>query len=205
MNALFNNIKWNEVKAVGFDMDGTLYDEYEFISQVYSEINIRLINDLEVLRFMEKRWLEKGSSYPFIFQEAYSIASTIKMGEDAFVNFAIKIFRDFNPNLFLPKRSKMLLSLLKDKYPLFLITDGGSTLQRKKFLSLGLSEYFENYNVVFTGDYNDEFHKPNIGSLTKISINNENLVYFGDRNKDEKFALDSGMQFQKVYEMIENK
>ena len=73
MNALFNNIKWNEVKAVGFDMDGTLYDEYEFISQVYSEINIRLINDLEVLRFMEKRWLEKGSSYPFIFQEAYSM------------------------------------------------------------------------------------------------------------------------------------
>ena len=205
MNALFDNIKWNEVKAVGFDMDGTLYDEFEFISQVYSEINIQLINDVEVLRFMKKRWLEKGSSYPFIFQEAYSIASSIKMDEDAFVNFAIKIFRDFNPNLYLPQRSKMLLRLLKDKFPLFLITDGSSSLQRKKFLSLGLSDYFENYNVVFTGDFNDEFHKPNIGSLTKISIKNENLVYFGDRDKDEKFALCSGMQFQKVYVMIENK
>ena len=90
------------------------------------------------------------------------IASTIKMGEDAFVNFAIKIFRDFHPNLYLPQRSKMLLSHLKDKYPLFLITDGSSTLQRKKFLSLGLSEYFAENNVVFTGDYRREssYFKP---------------------------------------------
>jgi FMN phosphatase YigB (HAD superfamily) len=205
VNALFKNIKWNEVEAVGFDMDGTLYDEFEFISRVYSEINIRLINDLEVLSFMKKSWLEKGSSYPFIFQEAYSMAASLKMSEDAFINSAILIFRGFEPNLVLSKRVKMLLGCLKDKYPLFLITDGNSTLQRKKFLSLGLSEYFAENNVVFTGDFNSEFHKPNIGSLTKISINSEKLVYFGDRNIDEQFALDSGMQFQKVYEMIQYK
>ena len=39
MKSLFNKINWDKISYVGFDMDGTLYDEYEFISEVYKEIS----------------------------------------------------------------------------------------------------------------------------------------------------------------------
>ena len=38
MKYLCNEIPWERIKAVGFDMDGTIYDEYDFIYQVYQSI-----------------------------------------------------------------------------------------------------------------------------------------------------------------------
>ena len=39
MKSLFNKINWDEISYVGFDLDGTLYDEYDFIYNVYLEIS----------------------------------------------------------------------------------------------------------------------------------------------------------------------
>ena len=38
LKSLFPRINWDAVRIVGFDMDGTLYDEADFISQVYCDI-----------------------------------------------------------------------------------------------------------------------------------------------------------------------
>ena len=38
LSALYPNINWSEIDCIGLDLDGTLYDEYEFIKQVYYSI-----------------------------------------------------------------------------------------------------------------------------------------------------------------------
>jgi hypothetical protein len=39
MKYLSNSVDWEEVHTVGFVVNGTLYDEMEFISQVYRPIS----------------------------------------------------------------------------------------------------------------------------------------------------------------------
>jgi len=205
LNVLYSNIDWQHIKTVGFDMDGTLYDEYDFIKQVYYKINKSLIDDEDILSFMLNRWLEKGSSYPNIFNEAYDKHKNNTYSQEVFIQKALRIFRTYSPTLLLPERNKKLLTYFKNNFNVFLITDGNYELQKKKFLALGLDEYFEEKNVIFTGKYGPEFHKPNIKSLDLLDIDLTKSIYFGDRNTDKKFSVLANMKFKKVYNMIEVK
>lgn len=202
LSHLFKNVNWNDVTSVGFDMDGTLYDEFDFIKQVYSEINNQLISNDNILSFMTDRWLEKGSSYPFIFSEAYDKCSDTVYDKEDFVKRAIDIYRNFSPKISLDDRNKKLMSYFKENFKLYLITDGHYQLQMKKFTSLGLSKYFEDQYVVFTGKYSSEYHKPQNKSLELININLDNSIYFGDRDLDKEFALSSNIQFIRVKNML---
>ena len=203
MNALYKDINWDTVSAIGFDMDGTLYDEYDFIQQVYCEINTKLINNDKILNFMLMRWMEKGSSYPYIFDEAYSMLKTNINNKKDFISSALNIYRNYSPSLSLSNRSRDILNFYKSNYPLFLISDGNYHLQQKKYNALGLSDFFDKSSVIFTGQYSSEYHKPNTRSLSLISVDVNKAVFFGDRCHDMEFALTSNMQFQKVYNMIE--
>jgi len=195
MRSLFNKINWNEVSYVGFDMDGTLYDEYKFIAQAYKEISKLLKRDS--LSFMKNRWLDMGSSYPYIFSEAYDLYN-INLDKQTFINKALNIFRNFEPKIKLDNRVTNILKYFKNNYEIFLITDGNPVLQKKKFKNLGLDKFFNEKNVIFTGVDSKSFSKPNLGSLKVLSIEVEKSVFFGDRDVDKQFAINAKMQFQKV-------
>ena len=203
LSPLFKGVNWNHITSVGFDMDGTLYDEFDFIKQVYSEINKQLILNDSILSFMTKRWLEKGSSYPLIFSEAYDKCKSTFDEKEDFVKKALDIYRNFSPKISLNNRNKKLMSYFQENFKLYLITDGNHELQKKKFASLGLSKYFDNENIVFTGAYKSDYHKPKNKSLELIDINMDNSVFFGDRDVDKEFALSSNIQFIRVHNMLE--
>ena len=198
------NIEWNKLKYIGFDLDGTLYDEFDFIYQVYWEINKKILKDKVAFKFMLNRWLEKGSSYPFIFEETYNKFNYAKFFEkEKFIKNILQIYYTFIPNLRLTYRTENILEELKKHYKLFLISDGNANLQRNKFNALKLNTYFGSKYVFFTGDYGTEYYKPNTKILNIIKINFNKAVFIGDREIDEKFAKNSNMQFIKVYNMIE--
>jgi FMN phosphatase YigB (HAD superfamily) len=199
MKSLFNKVDWNDILYVGFDMDGTLYAEYDFIRKVYSEIS-KLLGP-NSLNYMIGRWLEKGSSYPFIFSEAYDLYNVSKRNKEAFINRALNIFRNFDPNIRLKKEVKEMLMYFKKNYEIFLITDGNIELQRKKFTSLGLEVFFSQKNTFFTGVNSKVFAKPSPESLKFLSINPEQSIFFGDRDVDREFSVNCKMQFQKVQVM----
>lgn len=206
MNYLYKNIDFNNIDYVGFDMDGTLYDEFEFIVQPYKLIADLFVKKDIVFNSMCSRWLEKGSSYNNIFDETYDKYNHIlikTMSKDDFICSALNIFRNIEPRLKLTNRSKFILDYCKEKYQLFLISDGNKVLQKKKFDSLGLNQYFDDSHVIFTGMYSKEYEKPSIKSLELINIIPSRSIFFGDRDKDRKFALSSKMQFVKVYNMID--
>ena len=190
---LFSDL-YRNTKVIGFDLDGTLYDEFDFIKQVYEEIIVRLNPTFEIsshlLNFMLERWLEKGSSYPNIFKEAQR---RFGLKQD-FENFSLSIFRNFFPQLKLSERVKFVLNKIKeDKKETFLLTDGKEALQYRKIQALGLEVYFQ--TIIVT----ENIPKPNIKNSEKIlktvlwDVNE--IVYIGDRDIDKEFAVKCGFHF----------
>ena len=182
-------------------MDGTLYDEAEFIIQPYQQI-AELLGGHESYLYMVNRWFEKGSSYNKIFDEVYDLYEGAKPVKEQFIKDALHLFRHYEPQLQISARSAEVLNFFARHYTLFLVTDGNPQLQRMKFLQLGLDKYFSKDRTVFTGDHGAEYHKPNTKSMNLLDIDAKKAVFFGDRHFDEGFAKNTGMQFQKVYNMI---
>jgi len=212
LNSLFPDISWTQIKCVGFDLDGTLYDEFASIQQVYRAIlrqESHYFSDfVPAYTFMLSRWLEKGSSYNSIFGETFELFSTNQEHKEEFVHNALALFRSYSPELILPNRNHYLLNAFAQDFDLFLISDGPPVLQRNKFRTLGLNEFFAANQVIFTGDYGKEYYKPRTDSFHKLAqtlgwaYSHEEILYFGDRGIDEEFSCNLNIHFQKVYNMV---
>ena len=208
LNTLCPNFVSSDIKCVGFDLDGTLYDEFDFIHQVYSKIvkeNTNLISDdLSALCWMEERWLEKGSSYNLIFDEVYDFFGTEERHKMFFIKSSLEIYRNFKPDLKLSRRASIILEALKDQYKLFLVTDGNSALQRRKFESLGLDSWFLKKDCIFTGDYGEDGYKPSVKAIGRFfsEFSPSSCLFFGDRDIDQEFSEGAGMGFVRMFNMF---
>ncbi|HHX95324.1 MAG TPA: HAD family hydrolase [Clostridia bacterium] len=208
LKSLFPNIDWNSIRVVGFDLDGTLYDELDFITQVYKPISEYLAkvcscNPSGIYNWMVRRWLEKGSSYNRIFCEVLINRGVEQNAREVIISKCVEIYRSFKPNLTLPKRSCWLLDLFAEEFhDLFLVTDGSVSLQLAKIETLGLLRWFKTENIVITGAYGKEYYKPSVLSVGKIKvlrgISPHETVFWGDREVDEQFSNNAGFHFINV-------
>jgi FMN phosphatase YigB (HAD superfamily) len=202
---LSNDFEWKNIKSVGFDIDGTLYDEFDFIDQVYEEISEifkdYVINIKEIKIKLLHIWLEKGSSYPYIFKEIVDELIIDSINKECLIDNCLRIFRNFVPNIQLTERAKFLLNDLSSSYELFVVTDGSSLLQWNKINSLKLDQYVSKKNIIVTGDYGILYSKPSTLSISKLHLFNNNridckqVVFIGDREVDLRFADNTGFHF----------
>jgi len=208
LRSLFPQVKWDNVQIVGFDLDGTLYDEIEFIVQVYRPISRILANfcDTEpepLFNWMLLRWLEKGSSYNSLFSDVITNHGIDRNGAASVVSECVSVFRNYKPILKLPDRVSTILDLIKEQYECFLLTDGTASLQFAKIKALGLHRWFSSENIGISGVYGPDFAKPSLKMIEKISVLQRcacplKVVYFGDRIIDKQFADATGFQFVHV-------
>ena len=214
MKYLCNEVPWGNIRAVGFDMDGTLYDEFDFIYQAYNLI-AKVFSNMdydanEIMKIMLLRWLEKGSSYPLIFSEiATKVGLESNLHEEK-INEALLIFRNFMPTIFLSKRIELLLKELRKTHELFLVSDGSSLLQWNKIKALNLENYFKKQNIFISGDHGKGTEKPSLTSLHHLAIFNKNLksnevVFIGDRIIDENYAKKAGFYFVNINSIFNKK
>lgn len=208
-----DNIDWNKIDFVGFDLDGTLYDEFDFISQVYRPIAIILgkaTNNCPdaVYDRLLRRWIDMGSSYNKIFDEILLDSSISSPQRSLIISQCIDEFRNFEPSMHLTSRVEKCLDWLSLRFPLFLVTDGGQMLQQTKINSLGLSRWIKPENISISGSFEPVVAKPNPLMLSKLGLfrNSEHRsktsVYFGDRKVDCDFANNCGFEFVSVKVMI---
>jgi putative hydrolase of the HAD superfamily len=209
LKSLFPNINWQSIKIIGCDMDGTLYDEFDFIAQAYKPIAQRLAEACDdtmrtIYSWMVQRWLEKGSSYPHIFSEVLQEYEVEEVQREPIIIELLDIFRNSNPQLLLSNRVQVLLDFFKSNFELFLVTDGGITLQSAKFKALGLEKWFIPENVWISGASEPHYQKPSKNIVEKIKIltpgvQPQHVVFFGDREIDRAFALNLNYQFVQTY------
>ena len=204
LKSLYPRVDWDRVRVLGLDMDGTLYDEAEFIAQVYRPIADIIARSAggpaePIHAALLRRWLEKGSSYPRIFDEALAARGVTGPAAREAVDECLAVFRGFTPRLTLPARVGIILDAMAEKYPLFLISDGSAGLQQKKFAALDLGRWFEPANVGFCATLGTGFDKPDTRILREIRVLDETapaaVVFFGDRDVDSRFAANAGFHF----------
>ena len=196
------------MSIVGCDMDGTLYDEAEFIAQVYWPIAEMLaitarVEPKALYSWTFQRWFEKGSSYPNIFSEAIAGLGMNDNDASTVIRRSLQVFRGFQPELTLPSRVRATLDALQAEYRLFLITDSSAVLQKNKFDFLVLIQWFAWPNVGISGCYGSDFCKPSTRILRKIELldgrcSPSQVVFFGDRQVNAQFAINAGFQFAHV-------
>jgi FMN phosphatase YigB (HAD superfamily) len=200
-------VNWDNIKAIGFDLDGTLYDEFEFIVQVYRPIaeHLALVCGTEIEEVYNRilyRWLEKGSSYNRIFDEVLSDYGVQEECRKSTISDCLSIYRNHVPKLVLPERMRTILNYCFKKYEMFVVTDGSLCLQKNKFEALGLESWFQDKNVLISGRYGSSFQKPSINILQELElvdrIKPDKIIFFGDREIDEKFANNAGFNFVKL-------
>lgn len=199
-----NNIEFNKEQAFGFDLDGTLYDEFEFICHAYRTVADYIasfsgnIEQYNLWNYMINCWLEEGSAKTDLFQAAFTYASVYPNSDR--IKECIRLYREAPFQLTLSTRAKFILDLCKKESKImFIVTDGNSVLQRRKIDALGLKEWFDEEFIFISGDYGKEYQKPGVGMVQHISkvvdLELGNICYLGDRDVDEKFAVSTGFDF----------
>lgn len=205
-----SEVPLGQYDVFGFDMDGTLYDERLFVEQAYKQVAIYLnevssqeVSIEEIAYWMLRRWEDKGSSYPYIFSECIEEYGVSKGN----VKECLKRYRNVQLSLTLNQGVEKWLGQIITLTNCFLITDGHDILQMKKFDALGLENFFENQNIVFTGSLGVKFYKPNLTAIQYVkclkNIENKKIIYFGDRNIDSQFAEHAGFDFAYVSNFYE--
>ncbi|WP_445372570.1 HAD family hydrolase [Methylomonas sp. HW2-6] len=205
LKSLYPSIDWQNVKAVGFDLDGTLYDEFDFIYQVYRPIAEKLsavvgAEPADTYSDLLRCWLDKGSSYNRIFSDVLAAAGIEQGNAERTIGECLELFRAFRPVLQLNHRVVSLLEFMAEYYPLFLVSDGSCALQRAKFDALGLGSWFRPENIAISGCLTCRSEKPAAVAVDHIAIFNgacdpSEVVFFGDRTVDRLFAEAAGFKF----------
>lgn len=212
LKSLFPQIEWSRIVHVGFDLDGTLYDEFDFIEQAYRPVArriSRLVGQTEeaVHTNLLLRWLEKGSSYPHIFSEALETGGICTEHRTSIVQQCIGDFRGCEPTLALHPRIRLLLDGAFSAFDRFMVTDGGCAVQRRKIEALGLSRWFDTKNTAISGCLECGAAKPSPRMIDALECKDqlrshpERVVFFGDRATDRDFASEAGFHFVKVRHM----
>ena len=186
-------------------MDGTLYDEFEFISQAYTSVAPVISKEIKcsfslVYYTLCEKWLEYGSSGN-IFQITSEELVQTNLSSDI-IKKCVDAFRRADFCLTLPKRAEFILeNICSQEKRMFLITDGNSSLQRRKIEKLKLERWFPQNSIIISGDYGGGCQKPSPFMFDKIKNMYEQdsrIIYIGDRIIDKNFSENIGVSFMCV-------
>lgn len=194
------------IEIIAFDMDGTLYDEFDFISQAYRAVAQEIEKTVgmcgeKIYQALCETWLEVGSSGNVFQVVCEKLALPFLTPET--LERCIFRYRNCSFSLSVSIRVKTMLEMFED-YKLFIITDGDSILQRRKYDALALHRWIDEKNVIVSGDYGKEYQKPApyMGQVLIAKVGTgDGILYFGDRRIDKEFAANSGFTFRQVKSM----
>ena len=134
-------------KVVVFDLDDTLYKEFDFVKSAYQEI-ADYVGHPELFPQM-MQWMKAGDN---VFKKV-----NICLGKDTPIPKYLDIYRNHYPIISLSNGVADTLTELKyRKVILGLITDGRSISQRNKIKALGLERWIEEKNIIISEEFGSE-------------------------------------------------
>lgn len=174
-----------------FDLDDTLYDEKTFVLSGFEQVALWIASHStyakeDIFSFMKKD-LEKngrGKIFDNVLEKYYKKNKTT-------VNKMINIYRLHQPNIKIDAKIINLLNELKQKYSLYIVTDGNKLVQANKIKALGLEKYVKKAFITYR--YGLKASKPSLICFEKIKkiekTEWEKLVYIGDNPKKDFLNL----------------
>lgn len=145
---------------ITFDLDDTLYLERDFVKSGFYSVSLYIekLNIVSADIFFEAAWklFKKGSRHTIFNQVLEFLQITYS---DDLISELIKVYRNHYPIIKPFHKAEFFLKTLKSRQiKLALISDGPHFTQKNKLSALGLDKYFD--EVIFTGAYGPDWHKP---------------------------------------------
>lgn len=174
------------MKVIVFDMDDTLYDEYEYVKSGFRAVSkflapILAISEAELFTFM---WLEledkgRGQIFDHLLKHYGYYTKTL-------ARKCVFVYRMHEPNIALPNETIVILNKLK-VYPLYLVTDGHKMVQYNKIKALGLEQWMR--HCFITHRYGKKHAKPSPYCFQLIQkrekVPPHEIVYIGDNPRKD--------------------
>lgn len=183
------------LKTIIFDLDDTIYPEYEFVFNGYRAVDVFVKERFGVSIFnqLQERFLggERGDLF------TPTLASLrISVDENFVRNEIVPAYRFHSPKIN-PYPSFLKSLTFFRQYKLGLITDGISKVQRNKIESLGIQDLFQ--SIVVSSEISPECCKPSPLPYQKViesvGCSPEETVYIADNPlKDFTYPLSCGMR-----------
>jgi len=170
---------WSQIRAIGFDVDGTLYQTPELMNIEVGKILIHkaaqaLTQDPDILA---EEYLKRREEYR---SNTRTLNSFGLDGEQIFQDVwdAIAIEKYVTPD------SKLvnLIANLKQKYQLFIITNGSGSQVERKLSYLGLDYHdFDPRIYCYDQGWIKPEPAPFLAAIESLKIKPEEIAYVGDR------------------------
>ena len=170
-------------RAVGFDLDDTLYDHSMYVLGAYRDIAVAVekIAGIPKADFFERifsDWQKLTSRCNTIFSNALAAWGIYSPQLE---NYLVQIYRAHVPRIELfPGVLDGLRSLKEAGFLLGILSDGRPEVQRRKLHALGLEGMFD--AEVFAG--NPNFYKPDSSGFQRLigllGVEPMNMTYVGD-------------------------
>lgn len=130
------------LRAVLFDLDDTLYPEWDFVRGGFAIVAQTLATlgvgtPADVMELLERLHFDGGREGVFD-RAAQQLGFTADL-----VPKLVELFREHAPSLKLEDESRRTLESLRDTYRLGCVTDGFAHVQRRKIDSLGIEVLFD--------------------------------------------------------------
>jgi putative hydrolase of the HAD superfamily len=172
----------NKLRSIIFDLDDTLYPEEEFVQSGFRTVAKWANQTLSIPR-------EEGLQLLLDFYHIGVRGDTFNQWlsyygyyDQSLIRSAVDIYRNHFPTLRFFPEVPNLLSVLRAKYLLGIISDGALKMQQNKIEALALKNIF--HVIVLSDEWGREFWKPNtkpfIAALEKLGVNPVDALYVGD-------------------------
>jgi YjjG family noncanonical pyrimidine nucleotidase len=197
-------------KAVIFDLDNTLLNfsscETESMKRTCLDHNLFIDNEVEWKLFWRNfsehnfgHWMNfvNGGEVKTIGEVLrYSFRDALNLEELLHSSLSDTYWDYFCNTCYFEEGAEQILSLLKDKYPLGIITNGISESQRKRLRAGNIDELFQ--SIVISDEVGIRKPKKEIFeiALGDFKLSNKEVLFVGDSLQDDYHgAMNSGIDF----------
>jgi putative hydrolase of the HAD superfamily len=166
-----------------FDLDDTLYSEYDYVCSAFSQISEYFIKlDQSIYHKMISLFDQGQNVFEYLIKNYPNVTNDKE--------YLLTIYRNHIPQISLNEEVKVFLRHVEvKKYKKGLLTDGRSVTQRNKILSLGLSKYFD--LIVISEEFGSE--KPSVENYRAFECLSKSarFIYVGDNPSKDFVAPNS--------------
>lgn len=196
-----------KIKAIIFDLDDTLYDQFEWLDGAFEQVSRFIsgrfgIDQKQVHAKIKAIAIEKGTSSGHVFDMTLSELGLA--ADPIVVKEMVLIFRSHQVRILHPYPGvvETLSALKRSSYKLGMLTDGEVRIQEGKIGALGIKQYFD--AIVVSDMLGREFRKPHpkgyLHVAALLGVSPPECVYVADNPaKDFKGAKSLGMMTVRVF------
>jgi putative hydrolase of the HAD superfamily len=190
-------------RAVGFDLDNTLYDQTQHVFPFFSVAAAHLGQQTGILpaaleRTFREAWNALGPAHATLFD---TVLERHCIHDPKHVRVLVRMYHDYVGQLEVYTGVQPLLERLSERFQLFLITDGNAVMQRRKVARLGIEHLFR--VVVLSAELGLGLQKPHpapfVRALDLLQCAPDECLFAGDNPRaDIGGAAHAGMKTVRV-------